>query len=82
LDSYLSSIEDKSEWNGTKVTLKSPKKGDKTEVHFIHVGLVPDQECYCACPRVGLLYQRQFAELITTAKGRPKKEKADGAVRG
>ena len=49
LDSYLNFIEDKSEWKGTKIAFEIEKKGDKTEVHFTHVGLVPDYECYSAC---------------------------------
>jgi hypothetical protein len=73
LDSYPSFIEDKSEWNGTKVTFEITKKGDKTKVRFTHVGLVPDHECYGACSkRVGLPYQRRFAELdYGQAKGSP-----------
>ena len=56
LDSYLNFIEDKSEWKGTKITFEIAKKGDKTEVHFAHVGLVPDYQCYGACSRIWLLY--------------------------
>jgi len=39
LDSYLNFIEDKGEWNGTKVTFEIAKKGDKTEVRFHPRGL-------------------------------------------
>src|SRR5271167_3329772 len=42
VDSYLDFGEDKAEWNGTRVTFEIAKKGDKTEVRFTHVGLVPD----------------------------------------
>src|ERR1017187_9212414 len=41
IDSYLSFIKDKEEWNGTDIVFKITRKGDKTEVRFTHVGLVP-----------------------------------------
>jgi hypothetical protein len=84
LDSYLGFIEDKSEWNGTKVTFEIARKGDKTEVRFTHMGLVPDHECYDACSTAwGSYINGSLRSLIATGKGHPnKKEKADGAVRG
>jgi hypothetical protein len=84
LDSYLGFIEDKSEWNGTKVTFEIARKGDKTEVRFTHMGLVPDHECYDACSTAwGSYINGSLRSLIATGKGQPnKKEKADGAVRG
>ncbi len=42
LDGYLNFVEDKSEWKDTKSTFEIAKKGNKTEVHFSHLGLVPD----------------------------------------
>ena len=41
LDSYLNFIEDKVEWNSTKITFDITKKGDKTEVRFSHLGWFP-----------------------------------------
>jgi hypothetical protein len=41
LDSYLSFVDDKTEWNGTTVSFEVSKKGKQTEVHFTHLGLVP-----------------------------------------
>jgi len=48
-DSNLSFVADKNEWTGTKITFDIAKKGDKTEVCFTHVGLVPGVECYNDC---------------------------------
>jgi hypothetical protein len=74
-DSRLDFIEDKSEWNGTKITFEIAKKGDKTEVRFTHVGLVPDHECYGACSNAwGSLINGSLRSLITTGKDQPKLE--------
>ncbi len=74
LDSYLSFVEDKTEWNGTKVTFEVGKKGDKTEVHFTHVGLARDHECFNACSDAWGFYVRDsLRNLITEGKGQPNK---------
>jgi hypothetical protein len=84
LDSYLSFIEDKSEWNGTKVTFEIAKKGDKTEVRFTHMGLVPDHECYGACSNAwGSYINGSLRSFVMTSKAPPnEKEKEEGAMRG
>ena len=72
LDSQLNFVKDKSEWNGTKITFEIAKKGDKTEVRFIHVGLVPDYECYSACSNAwGSYINGSLRNLITASKGQP-----------
>jgi len=48
-DNYFSFVEDKTEWKGTKVVFDIAKKGEKTEIHFTHDGLVPAYECYNIC---------------------------------
>jgi Activator of Hsp90 ATPase homolog 1-like protein len=75
LDSYLQFVEDKSEWNGTTVTFEISRKGDKTEVRFTHVGLVPEYECYGACSNAwGSYINNSLRSLITTGKGHPNKK--------
>ena len=70
LDSQLNFVNDKSEWNGTKITFEIAKKGDKTEVRFTHQGLVPDYECFGACSNAwGSYINGSLRSLITTVKG-------------
>jgi Activator of Hsp90 ATPase homolog 1-like protein len=79
LDSFLSFVDDKTEWNGTKVTFEVSKKGDKTEVHFTHVGLVPEYECYGACSNAWSFYiNGSLRKLIMTGKGEPNKKEKPG----
>jgi len=49
LQNYFNFVKDKTEWTGTDVVFEIAKKGDKTEVRFTHVGLVPAYECYGVC---------------------------------
>ncbi|MEO6315065.1 MAG: SRPBCC domain-containing protein [Chitinophagaceae bacterium] len=48
-ESQLSFIEQKDEWTGTKLCFEFTAKGDKTVVHFTHIGLVPAIACYTDC---------------------------------
>jgi hypothetical protein len=80
LDGYLNFTQDKTEWKGTDITFDISKKGDKTEVCFTHVGLVPESECYDACSNAwGSYINGSLRSLITSGKGHPNpKEKGDG----
>jgi hypothetical protein len=72
IDSYISFIEDKEEWNGTDIVFEIAKKGDKTEVRFTHVGLVPAVACYEKCaPAWEFLINESLSDLITKGKGAP-----------
>jgi hypothetical protein len=80
LDSYLNFTEDKSEWNGTKIIFEVSRKGNKTEVRFTHLGLVPEYECFNNCSSAwGFYINKSLRSLITTGKGDPNpKERGEG----
>ena len=67
LDSQLNFVEDKTEWTGTKITFDVSKKGDKTEVRFTHVGLVPEYECFNACSNAWNSYINGSLRNLITA---------------
>jgi hypothetical protein len=72
LDADLSFTKDKSEWKGTEIVFEIAKKGNKTEVRFRHVGLVPAYECYNNCSNAwGLLVKRNLRRLIETGEVQP-----------
>jgi len=73
----LSFVEDKTEWNGTKVIFDISQKDGKTEVRFTHQGLSSKQECFDACNDAWGSYIRgSLKNLITKGNGQPnKKEK-------
>ncbi len=72
LDSQLSFLKDKSEWNGSDIVFDISEKGGKTEVRFTHAGLVPQFECYGSCSNAwGTLINGNLRKLITTGKSQP-----------
>jgi hypothetical protein len=76
-DSRINFVKDKTEWNGTDIVFDIAKKGDKTELRFTHVGLVPALECYEDCSDAwGSYITDSLRNLVMTGKGQPnKKEK-------
>ncbi|MGA7520842.1 MAG: SRPBCC domain-containing protein [Acidobacteriaceae bacterium] len=71
-DNFFSFTEDKAEWKNTKVVFDIAKKGDQTEIHFTHEGLVPEYECYNVCSDAWGTYIRgSLKSLIATGKGSP-----------
>lgn len=72
LEADLSFAKDRSEWKGTDIVFEIAKEGNKTEVRFAHVGLVPAFECYNNCSNAwGLLVNGNLRKLITTGKAQP-----------
>jgi hypothetical protein len=81
VDAHLNFTEDKSEWKGTEITFEIAKKGDKTEVRFTHVGLVPSDECYLVCSDAwGAYIQGSLRSLIMTGKGQPNRKENEDEI--
>jgi Activator of Hsp90 ATPase homolog 1-like protein len=75
VDSYLSFVADKTEWNGTTITFEISRQGDKTRLEFTHVGLARDHECFTACSDAWSSYIKgSLRSLIATGEGRPNKK--------
>jgi hypothetical protein len=73
LGGYVNFVKDnKTEWKGTVITFDISKNGDKTEVRFTHVGLVPEFECFDNCSNAwGFYINGSLRDLIATGKGEP-----------
>ncbi|HEY2512589.1 MAG TPA: SRPBCC domain-containing protein [Polyangiaceae bacterium] len=68
-------VKDPKEWDGTEIVFDIARKGDKTELTFTHVGLVPAIECYGRCSGAwGFYIQESLRDLITTGKGQPNRK--------
>jgi len=66
LEGYVNFTRDKTEWTGTDVTFDISRMGDKTQVRFTHVGLVPEYECFDTCSNAwGFYINRRLRSLIT-----------------
>ncbi len=72
MDNYFNFVKDKSEWKDTDIVFEIAKKGDKTELRFTHLGLVPAYECYNICSNAwGSLISGSLRDLITKGKSQP-----------
>jgi uncharacterized protein YndB with AHSA1/START domain len=75
LDASLGFTEDPREWTGTEVTFEIAREGNRTQLRFAHVGLVPEFECFEKCSSAWSFYVNgSLKRLITTGEGEPNPE--------
>lgn len=80
LDNYFNFTEDKTEWTGTEISFEISRKGQKTEVRFAHLGLVPEYECFEVCSNAwGSYINGSLKSLITAGKGKPNRRESASA---
>lgn len=48
-ESRLTFLDKTDEWNGSKICFDIKESGDRTEVRFTHIGLVPELQCFTGC---------------------------------
>jgi len=78
VDNHFNFIEDQNEWKGTEVVFTISDKDIGTEVQFIHVGLIPQYDCYDVCANAWSGYiNGSLRDLINTGTGQPN-PKEDG----
>ncbi|CAN5365549.1 hypothetical protein BH09BAC4_BH09BAC4_04820 [soil metagenome] len=71
-NSQLNFIQDKQEWMNTSIAFDIRTQDNQTQIHFTHVGLVPQIDCFDTCSTAWSRYiQGSLFKLITEGKGRP-----------
>ena len=74
LENHMNFVEDQTEWVGTKISFEIVRRGDRTEVRFAHLGLLPQYECFDVCSSAwGSLMHQSLPSLISTGAGHPYK---------
>ena len=74
-DCYLHWLKDKTEWNGTSISVEVSGTKDGTQISFTHIGLAPGIECYNDCVKGWDQYVKDsLLKLITEGKGRPERK--------
>jgi hypothetical protein len=74
-DCYLPWLKDKTEWTNTRMVFDISSENNLTTIHFTHVGLVPEVECYESCVKGWDQYVKgSLLSLLTEGKGQPQKK--------
>jgi hypothetical protein len=69
-DNYFKTPKFEGEWTGNKITFDISRQGDKTQLVFTQVGLVPSNACYDVCQGAWTGFvQKSLQSLITKGKG-------------
>lgn len=72
LDNYFSFTKDKSEWKDNKIIFEITENGNRTQLQFTQLGLIPEYECFNICQGAWTTYiTKSLHSLITTGAGQP-----------
>ena len=72
VDSQLTFVANRNEWNGTKMIFEISIQDDKTKLVITHAGLVPQFQCFADCSGAWTYYlQKSLLQLILKGKGNP-----------
>lgn len=77
-DCNLHWLEDKKEWNDTRMQFDLSENGDGTTMSVTHLGLTPQLACYDNCKKGWDFYAGEsLPKLITENTGKPDRRKAE-----
>jgi hypothetical protein len=72
LEGFLNFTDDKTDWTGTDIAFDISRNGDRTEVRFTHLGLVPEFECFDNCSNAwGFYIKGSLRDLISPGRDSP-----------
>ena len=71
----MPSLENKSEWTGTKIVWEMYPENGSTKLEMIHYGLTPSFECYEICENGWLQFLDSLKNFLSTGKGMPYRKK-------
>ena len=75
LDNYFDLTQDKAEWKDTAIRFDITARDGKTEIRFVHAGLVPACECFDVCSNSWDFYlYTSLRALIRTGRGLPSRK--------
>jgi hypothetical protein len=70
VDANLAFVEDRTEWDGTDIVFDIARNGERTEVRFTHVGLVPRLKCYGDCASAWSFFVNESLRNLIEAGGK------------
>jgi hypothetical protein len=74
INCYLHWLNDKTEWNNTRLVWEIKWENNITTIDITHEGLSPEVECYDSCVKGWDFYLKQsLAKLLKEGKGLPEK---------
>ncbi|HEV2695998.1 MAG TPA: SRPBCC domain-containing protein [Verrucomicrobiae bacterium] len=80
IDCHLPWLIDKAEWKNTNLIWELSAEHGLTRIGFIHVGLIPEMECYDTCSAGWDFYLKEsLFKLLTENQGRPNERPCAGA---